>query len=270
MDSPMLWFIGLLILGLILLILSLPVNNRTSTGKESRAIMKYDNNQDIVIPKQWSELEIRSDVERLVRKHHEEPNLLSYYVNGLKTRFIDWQDTKIRDQRTRYLESLIKNLGAGKDAATLLYELRRLPIEQSTLDERAQTEYEIERITRTDRIEAARLEQELRRKEIQAKIAKQERKIEKTGGKRSQDDRQMDEARERVKRDIKWKMENQVLRNVTTLAEIQRIEREETQRIFQDRSLSPQEQMERLDQLRRDIEEAKRNLNQDTNPFEDD
>jgi hypothetical protein len=270
MDSPMLWFIGFLLIGLILLILSLSVRNHAHSGRESQAVMRHNDNQNIAIPNQWSELEIRNDVERLVRKHHEHPNLLNYYVTGLRTRFIDWQDTKIRDQRTRYLESLIKNLAAGKDAATLLYEFRRLPVEQSTLDERAKTEYEIERITRTNRIEAARLEQELRMKELQAKIAKQERKIENTDGKRSRDDRQMDEARDRVKRDIKWKMENQVLRNVTTLAEIQRSEREETQRILRDRSLSTEEQMERLEQLRHDIEEAKRNLNQDTNPFEDD
>jgi hypothetical protein len=270
MDSLMLWFIGLVIIGIILLILSLPVKSHAYSGKVSRAVMRHNNNQNIAMPNQWNELEIRNDVERLVRKHHEQPNLLIYYMSGLRTRFIDWQDTKIRDQRTRYLESLIKNLAAGKDAATLLYELRRLPVEQSTLDERAKTEHEIERITRSDRIETARLEQELRKKELQAKIAKQERKIENADGKRSHDDRQMDEARDRVKRDIKWKMENQVLRNVTTLAEIQRSEREETQRILRDRSLSTEEQMERLEQLHRDIEQAKRNLNQNTNPFEDD
>lgn len=270
MDSPMLWFIGLVIVGLILLILSLPAGRRAHGGRESGALMSYNDKQNIAIPDQWSEMEIRSDLERLVRKHNEQPNLMTYYVSGLRTRFIDWQDTKIREQRTKYIESLIRNLTACKSAATLLYELRRLPLEQSTLDERARTEYEIEQITRPDRIEAARLEQELRKKELQAKIAKQDRKIENTGGKRSRDDRQMDDARDRVRRDIKWKMENQVLKNVSTLAEIQRIEREETQRIFQDRSLSPQEQMERLEQLRRDVELSKRNLNQDTNPFEDD
>ena len=87
---------------------------------------------------------------------------------------------------------------------------------------------------------------------------------------KSEEDLKTQVARDRDKRDIRFKVEKAILKNVTTLAEIQRIEDECTDAIINHPDLSAEQKREQLKQLRRDCEEAKKNINTDINPYEDD
>src|SRR6185503_2500231 len=111
MDSPLLWFIGLIVLGLILLALSLPVGRRPE-----RVMQDYDRSgMELTIPDQWDERQIQ----RVLESNKDQPNILTYYVRSIKERFITGQDVRTIQKRTVFLEAAIKNLQAQKEGQRL-------------------------------------------------------------------------------------------------------------------------------------------------------
>lgn len=265
MDSPLLWFGALIVIGLILLILSLPA------GKHQERLMSYDETRmELIIPDQWDERQIQTTLQR----NQDQPNILTYYVRSIKQRFITGQDIKTIQRRTAFLEASINALRVQKEGNRLIRELRRVDTEEDINDLEVEWKKEDMLSTRTGRTELARLDQEIERKRKLVELAKLDRQLggsEGTEAKaKSEDDKKMDAARDRSRRDIRFKVETNVLKNVTTLAEIQRIEDEYTDLILTNGSLSTEQKREQLKQLRRDCEEAKKNLRHDTNIFEDD
>lgn len=263
MDSPLLWFAGLIIIGLILLALSMPVAGKRNHQSRSGVLMHYHDSRDLAVPDEWNERQIEIQIGRLIERQHEAPNLLTFYLQTVRNRFIDRQAAKVKEQRTKYLETLIKTLATTKEAATLLYELRRLPNEQFILDQRVAAESK--HVT-----EIAEMEQELRKEELRAKIAKAQKKRENFGGKQSREDRQMNEARQRHRRDIRFKVDISAGNRVDKLAALQQWRKETRRQILDDRSLSTDEREELLDELEKSYSEEKRKLDQNTDIFEED
>jgi len=227
----------------------------------------YDRSgMELTIPDQWDERQIQ----RVLESNKDQPNILTYYVRSIKERFITGQDVRTIQKRTVFLEAAIKNLQAQKEGQRLLRELRRLDTEEDSKDLEVQWKKEDMLSTRGGYTELAQLDQEIEKKKRLVELAKLDRQLDSKEGKaRGEDERKMDAARDRRKLDIRFKIEASVLKNVTTLAEIQRIEDEYTDTILSHPDLTTEQKREQLKQLRRDCEEAKKNLTRDTNIYED-
>lgn len=263
MDSPLLWFMGLIILGLILLALSLPAGK-----KPGRFMHDQDNiKMELIIPDRWDERQI----ERVLETNRDQPNILTYYIDSIKERFITGQDIKTIQRRTAFLEASIKALTAQKEGQRLVRELHRLQSEEDIKDLEVDWKKEDMLTTRGGYTEIARLDQEIEKKKRLVELAKLDRQLQGSEGKtRSEDERKMNEARDRRTLDIRFKIEAEVLKNVTTLSEIQRLEDEYTDTILSHPDLSTEQKREQLKQLRRDCEAAKKNLARDTGLYEED
>ena len=254
MDSPLVWFIGLIVVGLILLILSLPAGK-----KPERLMQSYDNASiELIIPEKWDERQIQQTLD----SNQDQPNILTYYVHSIKERFITGQDIKTVQRRTAFLEAAIKRMQVQKEGQRLLRELRRLETEEDIKDLEVDWKKEDMLSTRGSYTDLAQLDQEIEKRKRLVELAKLDRQLQGSEGKaRSEDERKMNEARDRRKLDIRFKIEADVLKNVTTLAEIQRLEDEYTDTILNHPDLTTEQKREQLKQLRRDCEAAKKNLN---------
>jgi hypothetical protein len=262
MDSPLLWFIGLIVLGLILLALSLPVDRRPE-----RVMQDFDRTgMELIIPDQWDERQI----ERVLESNKDRPNILTYYVQSITERLITGQDVKTIQKRTVFLKAAVENLHAQIEGQRLSRELRRIDTEEDTKDLEVQWRKEDMLSTRGSYTELAQLDQEIEKKKRLVELAKLDRQLgEKEGQAKSEDEQKMNAARDRRRLDIRFKIEASVLKNVTTLAEIQRLEDEYTDTILNHPDLNTEQKREQLKQLRRDCEEAKKNLTRDTNIYGD-
>jgi hypothetical protein len=263
MDSPLLWFIGLIILGLILLALSLPAGRRPGNFMRDQDNIRME----LMIPDRWDERQI----ERMIQSNQDQPNILTYYIHSIKERFLTGQDIKTIQRRTAFLEASIKALTAQKEGQRLLRELHRLQTEEDIRDLEVDWKKEDMLTTRDGYTEIVRLDQEIEKKKRLVELEKLNRQLQGSEAKaRSEDERKMNEARDRRKLDIRFKIEADVLKNVTTLAEIQRLEDEYTDTILSHPDLNTEQKHEQLKQLRRDCEAAKKNLTRDTGLYEED
>jgi hypothetical protein len=87
---------------------------------------------------------------------------------------------------------------------------------------------------------------------------------------KTEDEKKMDAAGQRIKYDIKFNVEQRLGRRLNTLQEIQRFFRERSDEIKQNPTLSYDEKTEQLDQLTRDCEEYKKELRTNVNVYEED
>ena len=192
-------------------------------------------------------------IQRELAQLAQTPDMLQQYASQLRKRFTKYNQLKVIEKWTDYY---------AKGAAL---------VEGNTRVKRAQRENE--RVDLEDEVERAKLDadkEEHITRSVKARYKREQISKKATKPEKSEEDLKMEASRDHDKRTIRFKVETTVLKNVTTLAEIQRIEVEQTARILSDRSLTPEQQQELLSQLRRDCDEAKKNLNDDIRPYEDD
>jgi hypothetical protein len=216
---------------------------RYSSASQGALIMYKENDED-----QFSEALVKRELAELA----DTPDMLQQVARQLRGRFTKYNQLKIIEKWTTYYE---------KGAAL---------VEGNTKMKRAQKDNA--RVDLEDNVTRAKLDAD--KEEHLTRAAKAQHKRGRIGqkdkpDKRTEDEIKMQASREYDKRTIRYKVETTVLKNVTTLAEIQRIEDEYTDTILNHPNLSTEEKREQLKQLRRDCEEAKKNLNADIRLYED-
>ena len=225
-----------------------------------------DIRMELMIPDRWDERQIQ----RVLESNQDQPNVLTYYVHSIRERFLTGQDIRTIERRTAFLEASIKALKAQKEGQRLLRELHRVETEEDINDLQVQWKKEDMLSTRGSYTELAQLDQEIEKKKRLVELAKLERQLQGSEGRaRTEDERKMNTARDRRKLDIRFKVEAEVLKNVTTLSEIQRIEDEYMEAILKHLDLTAEQKREQLKQLQRDCEAAKKNLSRDTGLYEE-
>jgi hypothetical protein len=105
---------------------------------------------------------------------------------------------------------------------------------------------------------------------LERKYAKLNSPNSKKAKKLTPEDKKMHEVLESTKRDIRFSVERKVLKNVTTLAEIQRVEDEYMDAIIKNEELTPEQRREQIKQLQRDCDEARKELRTKTSIYEED
>jgi len=181
------------------------------------------------------------------------PDMLQQYLSQLRQRFTKYNQIKIIEEWTAYYEK-----GAGV-------------VEANTKIKRALKDNN--RVELEDEVERARLDADKEDHLTRAAKAKHKRGSigqKKKVDKRSEDEIKMEASRNYEKREIRFKVETTVLKNVTTLAEIQRVEDEYTDTIINHPDLSTEQKREQLKQLRLDCEQAKKKLNTEIALYEED
>jgi hypothetical protein len=246
----------LIVVGIILVIVALYlILNQSESGYSNSEIERYASQSQGVLMYKESDYEKDQFNEALIQRElarlAETPDLLQQYVLQLRQRFTKYTQLKVIEKWTDYY---------AKGAAL---------VEGNTRVKRAKKENE--RVDIEDEVERAKLEADkeehltravnarYKREQISRKAAKPEK---------SEEDLKMQAARDRDRRDIRFKVERTILKNVTTLAEIQRIEDKQTDIILNCSDLTTEQKRAQLKQLHSDCEEAKKNLNIDIDLYE--
>ena len=233
--------------------------------------MRYDNSQELKIPDRWDEL----GIPEAIQLYKDRPPVLEHLVQSLMARFITGQDIKTVQRRTALLEAWMGALSSQGRYYSVMRSLKRLRDKEEIRDLEMQIQKDQLLAKKDGQPELSRLDHEIEKEKKVIELARLRRDFEAEAQKAppprkmTEDDIKMEQAEERDRRDVKFKVRSTVLKGVTTIAEIQKAEDEETDRILGDRSLTPSQQRERLKQLHHDCDEAKQRIRTGTAIFED-
>lgn len=233
---------------------------------QQEALMPYQGRDDLSVPDHWDEFRIQT----AIQLNQNRPPALAHYIESVMTRFITGQDAKTVQRRTALLESWIKALKSQGEYYSLMQSLKRLRDEEDIKDLETQIRKEELLSKKGGQAELNRLQLEIEKKKKQLELARLDKDFQAESGKKSEDDIKMEATEERSRRDVAFKIRHTILKGVTTIAEIQKAEDEETARILGNRSLTPDQQREQLKQLRYDCEEARQQVRTGVGVYEDD
>lgn len=203
----------------------------------------------------FSEERLKRDLEMLA----EYPTLYEQYVYRTRIRLKKKGEIKILDHWTRFFQSGARLVRAKTDLGQARSEYKLLPFDERIKlkkkeFELAQLQADIEE-QRTRRHTAIQQRQSSAAKELPIK---------------SEDDIKQEAAFEHHRRDISFDVRLKAGKKLTTLKELQKWFREERKAIFADDSLNKEEAEQQYDQLVQSFNEYRRQLNSDTEIFEDD
>lgn len=233
--------------------------------EEQEALMSYQDPDELAIPVRWDEFRIQRAI--LLSKNR--PRVLVHYVESVMSRLVLGQDIKTVQSRTALLESWIKAHKLQGEHYSLLQSLKRLRDEEEIKDLETQIRKDELLSKRDAQAELYRLNLQIEKRKRELELARLDKDFDAESRRQTEDDIMMEASEERSRRDVAFKVRRTILKGVTTIAEIQKAEEEETARILANRSLTPDQQREQLKQLRSDCEEAKQQVRTGVGIYED-
>ncbi len=243
-----------IVLGAVFTILWL--NNLLGTkGNKPSSVMPAD--QSLVkLPDSFDIQTLRTDLERLA----DTPTLFEQYVARARRRFTKASQIKTLEQWIQFYEIGQRTLAAKTAFTRAAIDDRQLEAEEKISLEAKDTELA--------RLQADKEEHITRR----SKAIRQREQIEEAalkGKEKSEDDLRMEAAQEYDRRTIVFDIRLKAGKKLTTLKELQRWWNEERKKIFNDDTLTSDEQDEQYAQLRESFNEYKRQLREDTDIYEE-
>jgi hypothetical protein len=204
------------------------------------------------VPDIFDAKRVKADLERIAGN----PSLVAQYIALLRSRFTKGTERKIVEQYIELYQTGTRFVQATTEREQLWYdnELKKKETEANI----AKLEADLEE-QRLRRDQAAHRRQNVGRDSEPVLLPP-----------RNEDDVKMEAAHDRARRDIAFDIRLNSGRKLTTLKELQKWFKEERNAIFRDDNLTAEEQDEQYDQLRNSYQEHKRLLRDDVSIDEDD